>query len=96
MEKDVIKIRLTIAGRTYPISVKADKEEGFRKAAKLINDRILFYEQNYEVGDKQDSLAMVAIVLANQLAQVEIDEKDQSTETKNKLIQLHQMIDAIL
>lgn len=61
-----ISIKVTIAGRTYPLTVKREEEEGVRKAAKLINDRVKEYEDNYAVRDKQDPLAMCALQLASQ------------------------------
>lgn len=57
-------ITVTIAGRTYPLTVSANDEIMVRSAEKLINDRIKEYESNYSVRDKQDLLAMCALQLA--------------------------------
>jgi len=61
-----ISIKVTIAGRTYPLTVKHEEEESVRKAAKLINENVKDYEENYAVRDKQDLLAMCALKLASQ------------------------------
>lgn len=59
-----LSIKVVIASRTYPLTIKREEEEGVRKAAKLINDKIKEYEENYFVRDKQDLLAMCALQLA--------------------------------
>jgi len=56
-----LSIKINIANRVYPLTVKAEEEEGIRKTAKMINERIKEYEQNYAVKDKQDLLAMCAL-----------------------------------
>ena len=61
-----ISIKVTIAGRVYPLTVKNEEEEGVRKATKLINERVKEYEDNFAVRDKQDLLAMIALQLASQ------------------------------
>lgn len=63
---DLLKIKVTIAGRAYPLSVKsAVEEEGMRKAAKKINELVAKFEKNYAVSDKQDVLAMCALQFAS-------------------------------
>jgi cell division protein ZapA (FtsZ GTPase activity inhibitor) len=61
-----LSIKVTIAGRTYPLTIKREEEESVRKAAKNINERIRSYEENYSVRDKQDLLAMCSLQLATQ------------------------------
>jgi cell division protein ZapA len=57
---DQLSIRIKIADREYPMKVKRDDEEKIRRAAKLINERIRNYKEQYGIDDKQDLLAMVA------------------------------------
>lgn len=61
-----LSIKVNIANRIYPLTVKQDEEENIRQAAKEINEMIKEYEQNYAVKDKQDLLAMCALQFANQ------------------------------
>jgi len=61
-----LSIKLTIANRIYPLSINREDEAGVRKAAKLIEENIKDYEENYSVRDKQDLLAMCALQFANQ------------------------------
>jgi cell division protein ZapA len=62
-----LKIKVTIGDRVYPLTIKGEgEEEGIRKAVKKINELIKKFEQNYEVRDKQDVLAMCALHFASQ------------------------------
>ncbi len=61
-----LSIKVNIAGRVYPLTVKQEEEENIRLAAKEINEMIKEYEQNYAVKDKQDLLAMCALQFATQ------------------------------
>jgi len=91
-----LKIKVTVAGRVYPLRVKnANEEEGMRKAATKINDLVSNYEQNYAVSDKQDVLAMCALQFASQSEQKSIDKTvvnekvETKLETLNQLLQTH-------
>ena len=62
-----VSLKILIAGRTYPITVPKEEEQGVLKVAKLINEKVKEFEINYSVHDKQDLLAMTAInLLTNQ------------------------------
>lgn len=56
-----LSIKINIANRVYPLTIKTEEEEGIRKSARMINERIRQYEQDYAVKDKQDLLAMCAL-----------------------------------
>jgi cell division protein ZapA (FtsZ GTPase activity inhibitor) len=58
-----IALKVLIAGRVYPLTVKQEEEEPVLQAAKLINEKMKEFEQNYSVRDKQDLLAMCALNL---------------------------------
>ncbi len=58
-----VSLKILIAGRTYPLTVKQEDEEGVLHIAKLINEKLKEFEQNYSVRDKQDLLAMCALNL---------------------------------
>jgi cell division protein ZapA (FtsZ GTPase activity inhibitor) len=64
---DELSIKVNIADRTYPLTVKADEEEKVRKAAKLINDKLKAYSNQFAVRDKQDIISMCALELATEL-----------------------------
>ncbi len=58
-----VSLKVIIAGRTYPLTVKQEDEQPVLDAAKMINDKVKEFEQNYSVRDKQDLLAMSALNL---------------------------------
>ena len=62
---DELTISVTIADRPYRIRIKKEEEERIRKAAKLINERIKQYSENYAFKDRQDLIAMVSLEFAN-------------------------------
>jgi cell division protein ZapA (FtsZ GTPase activity inhibitor) len=64
---DELSIKVNIADRTYPLSVKPDEEEKVRKAAKLINDKLKEYSTQFAVRDKQDILSMCTLEIATAL-----------------------------
>ena len=92
MEK--LRIKITIAGRVYPLSVKnAIEEEGMRKAAKKINDLVMKFEQSYAVSDKQDVLAMCALQFASHVEINSITEDTDTIEATKKLEAINQLLD---
>ena len=59
-----LSIKVTIAGRTYPLTIERSEEEIIRKAAAEINKNIDSLKNNYAVKDVQDLLAMTALQFA--------------------------------
>ena len=57
---DELSIKIKIAEREYPMKVRRDEEERVRVAARLINDKMKSYREQFGIDDKQDLLAMVA------------------------------------
>ncbi|GGK53135.1 MULTISPECIES: cell division protein ZapA [Flavobacteriaceae] len=89
-----LKIKVTVAGRVYPLKVKnANEEEGMRKAATKINDLVSNYEQNYAVSDKQDVLAMCALQFASLIEVNSINKKEDLSEALEKMNKLNVLID---
>jgi len=64
MEK--ISLKVIIAGRTYPLTIKKDEESAIVAASEKINSNIKKLQGNYAVKDMQDLLAMTALQLALQ------------------------------
>ena len=58
---DKLTIRVNVADRYYPLKIARQDEEKIRKAAKMINEKILMYKQKYSDKDVQDFLAMAAL-----------------------------------
>ena len=64
---DKLQIKVSSAGRTYPLTINRDEEEYIRKAATKIEAIIKQFESNYAVKDKQDLLAMCALQLSSKV-----------------------------
>jgi cell division protein ZapA len=59
--EDKLSININIADRMYPLRIDRNEEEGIRRAARMINDRIAQYKQKYVSKDLQDCLAMATL-----------------------------------
>ena len=60
MAEGKVKINLSIAGRSYPMTIDAANEELYREAAKRLNEKITEYSRIPKF-DMQDRLAMAAL-----------------------------------
>ncbi|HSI70302.1 MAG TPA: cell division protein ZapA [Gillisia sp.] len=89
---DSLKIKLSIADRVYPLTIKSHQEEGLRKAAKKIEAMIKQFEQSYAVRDKQDVLAMCALQFAAQTEQKSIDTQSEVELAEEKLRALNDLL----
>ncbi len=88
---DMIKIKLTIADRVYPLTISPDQESALRNSAKKIEGMIKQLEKNYAVRDKQDVLAMCALQYA---ARVEKQEQNPESNEADRL-KTQELIDLI-
>ena len=89
---DSLKIKLSIADRVYPLTIKSHQEEGLRKAAKKIEAMIKQFEQSYAVRDKQDVLAMCALQFAAQTEQKSINNNSDVQLAEDKLRSLNDLL----
>ena len=87
-----ISIKINIADRVYPLRVNMEEEEMIRRAAKIINDRIKEFQDNYAVRDKQDLLSMCVLHYATATLKAEKKRVDEDTEVADKVYQLDQML----
>ncbi len=91
---DKLSIRVNVADRYYPLKIGRDEEEKIRKAARMINEKVLLYKQKYVDKDIQDFLAMAALQYVIQLLDVnrKVDDKDVS----HSIREITDRIDAVL
>jgi cell division protein ZapA (FtsZ GTPase activity inhibitor) len=87
-----ISIKINIADRVYPLKVNTEEEEIIRRAAKLINDRIKDYQENYAVKDKQDLLSMCVLHYATTSLKAEKQVMIEDTEVTEKVDQLDRLL----
>lgn len=69
--EDKLSIRVNVADRYYPLKIDRKDEEKIRKAAKMINEKVLQYKQRYTDKDTQDFLAMAALQYVIQVIEKE-------------------------
>jgi len=91
---DKLSIRVNIADRYYPLKVERENEEKIRKAARMINDKVLQYKQRYTDKDVQDFLAMAALQYVIKLTEEE--EKLEDDYLPDTIEELINKIDTVL
>ena len=87
-----ISIKINIADRVYPLKVEMEEEELIRRAAKMINDRIKEYQDNYAVKDKQDLLSMSVLHYATASLKAERKVTVEDTTVAEKAYLLDHML----
>ena len=91
---DKFSIRVNVADRYYPLKVERENEEKIRKAARMINEKVLQYKQRYTDKDVQDFLAMAALQYVIKLTEQE--EKLENDYLPDALKELIQKIESVL
>ncbi|MCD4770367.1 MAG: cell division protein ZapA [Bacteroidales bacterium] len=89
-----LSIRINVADRYYPLKVNRDDEEDIRKAARMINEKVLLYKQKYVDKDIQDFLAMAALQYVIQM--LELEKKADNDDLTHSLTELSSRIDSVL
>lgn len=87
---DKLSIRVNVADRYYPLKVERDNEEKIRKAARMINEKVLQYKQRYSDKDVQDFLAMAALQYV-----IKLTEEEEKIENDYLPGALNELIDKI-
>ena len=91
---DKLSIRVNVADRYYPLKVEREDEEKIRRAARLINEKVLQYKQRYTDKDVQDFLAMASLQFVIRL--IEEEEKLSDDYLPGALNELTQKLEAVL
>ncbi len=91
---DKLSIRVNVADRYYPLKVERENEEKIRKAARMINEKVLQYKQRYSDKDVQDFLAMASLQYVIKLTEEE--EKLNDDQIPEALKELIRKIDSAL
>ena len=92
--EDKLSIRVNIADRYYPLKIDRVDEEKIRKAAKMINEKVLQYKQRYTDKDTQDFLAMAALQYVIKV--IENDDNIEGTPVLNELEDLNNELDEFI
>lgn len=91
---DKLSIRVNVADRYYPLSVERKDEEKIRRAARMINEKVLQYKQRYIDKDVQDFLSMAALQFVIKL--IEEEEKMNNDYLPDTIKELTQKIETVL
>ncbi|MCF6351019.1 MAG: cell division protein ZapA [Flavobacteriaceae bacterium] len=91
-----LKIKVTIADRVYPLTIKLSEEEGVRKAVKKIEELSKKFSQSYAVQDKQDVLAMCALQFASRLEVKNVYNDVKTKNVESKLSEINNILDSYL
>ena len=92
---DVRRITITIAGRSYPLNVPSAEEETLRRVGKQIEAMIKDFEQNFDVRDKQDALAMCALKLGTNAEVAQITNDKNIKDSTERLKMINQTLEAL-
>ncbi len=90
--KEQLSIKVSIAGRVYPLTIERSEEENVRKAVKNINDKVNDFEKNFNIKDRQDLLAMSSLHFASQATEIH---HNTSKEEKSLLDRLEKIDKAV-
>jgi cell division protein ZapA (FtsZ GTPase activity inhibitor) len=92
--EEQLSIKVQIAERFYPLKIKRKDEETIRKAARLINDRVLQYKQRYTDKDTQDFMAMAALQFVINL--LDCEQQQNVVSLEKELVDLSSELDELL
>jgi cell division protein ZapA (FtsZ GTPase activity inhibitor) len=91
---DKLSIKVNVADRYYPLKIERRDEEKIRKAARLINEKVIQYKQRYLDKDAQDFLAMAALQFVTRI--IEMEEKLDISPLEQKLQDLNEELEEYL
>ncbi len=92
--EDKLSIRVNLADRYYPLKIDRKDEERIRRAARLINEKILQYQKRYIDKDIQDFMAMAALQFVTRV--LELEEKQKENEMIDRIREISQDLEAYL
>jgi cell division protein ZapA (FtsZ GTPase activity inhibitor) len=91
---DKLSIKVNVADRYYPLKIERKDEEKIRKAARLINEKVMQYKQRYLDKDVQDFLAMAALQFVTRV--IEMEDKFDVLPIEQKLQELNEELEEFL
>ena len=86
-----LKIKVTVANRTYPLTIKRNEEEQVRKAVKVIEERLKVYEKNFAARDTQDLLSMCLLEMS-----VKVLTDEQKVKVDSSVEEQLQMLESLI
>lgn len=94
-EDSSITIKVNIAGKLCPMTIKREEEEIIRKAAQLINNKISKYQERYSSHDDvSDFLAVTA--LQHTVAMMQYEKRNDTEPVLDEIQKISLRIDDII
>ncbi|MEX0967203.1 MAG: cell division protein ZapA [Bacteroidia bacterium] len=95
MEEEV-SIKVNIADRVFPLTVKVSEEPRVREAAKRINEKIRGYKEQFQIEEKQVLLSMCCLQFVTELLESEGRQKSADIELSQEIAGIHTLLDKYL
>jgi len=92
-DSGLLNIQVTICDRPYRLKVKPEEEETVRNAARHISDKIKELQEQFAGKDKQDFLAMAALLISVDKLSPENKQPADNSEILDELEQLNRQIE---
>ena len=86
-----LNIKVTVANRTYPLTINRDDEEQVRKAVKVIEERLMVYEKSFAARDTQDLLSMCLLEMS-----VKVLTDEQKLKVDSSVEEQLQMLESLI
>ena len=94
MEDRKLGINLIIDGVSYPLTIKASEEPYYRQAARMVNNTLSLYKENFTEEDCGKVMTMVALDIA--FNSIKGGNDGNSAEVMRKISELTRLIDSTL
>jgi cell division protein ZapA (FtsZ GTPase activity inhibitor) len=91
-----ISVQVLIAERTYPIKIDTKDAPIVREAARLLQEKLVQVQQMYAVKDKQDYLAMSALLNLVDILKEKNKRDDQFSTLEKQLSEVESQIQVLL
>ena len=92
-ELDSKQLTVTIAGRPYPLKIKANDEPVIRQIVKEVNEKVNKFQLTYANREKQDCLAMALLAYAVDLHKATSQATASSPDLSDKLSRIQSLLD---
>jgi cell division protein ZapA len=93
--KEEISIKVNIADVTYPLTIELKDEGNVRKAAKVINEQVKQYRDEFGISDKGNILSMIALKYASELLHYREERDTESEEIAERLKKANEMLEEL-
>ncbi len=91
-----LSIRIKICDRIYPMKIKREEEALIRESAKIINDKISKYKNQFGTNDNQDLLAITSFDSILELAKIKKIFEKQTIDIKSNISDIQEKISKVI